>query len=233
MHTIRPPFPLRLSLVLLVASLGSVGCAQKDAFTIEEKKYFDGDMPVDFSGSWARDYARGDDVYKVWEKSWFEVAKQRGRNGPAGPYASDRDMSMLRPLAQLAELITRPDELTISQSEYEILVERKDDFALMCAFFDGVAKPTNSDFAREICGWDGKQLISYTSFTDGLTIVHQFDVSEDRKHLRIITTLSSDRAPIPFTLEHYYVRFDKYPGMYECIETLSMKRVCSTGGLTP
>ena len=103
----------------------------------------------------------------------------------------------------------------------------------MCAFYDGVAKPTESGFAKEICGWDGERLISLTEFQDGLTVVHRFDMSEDRKQLRVITTVTSNTAPMPFTIEHYYWRFNKPAGKYECIETLSMKRVCSTGGLSP
>ena len=53
-------------------------------------------------------------------------------------------MAYLMPLARLAELITRQDELTISQTDHEILIERQDDFALFCAFYDGVAETTNN-----------------------------------------------------------------------------------------
>ncbi len=219
--------------LLLTTWLGLAGCAHEEPLLIEDAKYFEGAMPANFSGSWARDYSRGDNINKVWQNAYYEVARKRGRRGPGGTIPSDRDMSMLRPLARLAELITRPDELTISQSEYEILIERRDDFALMCAFYGGVAKPTDSSFAKEICGWDGDQLISLTEFHDGLTVVHRFDVSDDNKQLRVITTVSSDTAPMPFTLEHYYWRFNKIAGKYECIETLSMKRVCSTGRLSP
>ena len=137
------------------------------------------------------------------------------------------------PLARLAELITRPDELTISQTDYEILVERKDDFALLCAFYDGVAKPTDSPFGREICGWDDNRLISLQQMPDGLTVVNRFEISDDKKQLRVITTVASDAARMPFTLSHYYWRIERIPPTYECIETLSMKRVCSTGKLTP
>ena len=140
-------------------------------------------------------------------------------------------MSRFMPIVRLVELITRPDELTISQTEHEILVERRDDFSLMCAFFDGVAKPTDSAFGRESCGWDGDRLISVNEFPDGLRVIHQFQTSEDRKQLRVITTATSTTAPMPFTISHFYWRIEKIPGKFECIETLSMKRVCSTGKL--
>ncbi len=194
-------------------------------------------MPADFSGSWARDYSRGDDVNQVLRNAYYEMSKNRSRTGARGgpviAAPAERDVSMLLPLARLAELITRPDELTISQTEHEILVERKDDFAILCSFFDGIAKPTDSAFGREICGWDGDRLISLLELPDGLRVMYRFSISEDRKQLRVITTVSSDTARMPFTLTHYYWRFEKIAPKYECIETLSMKRVCSTGALTP
>ncbi len=190
-------------------------------------------MPADFSGFWVRDYARSDDVNKVLRNAYYELSRKSGRRGPAGVMVSERDMSLLMPLARLVELITRTDQLSISQTEYEILIERRDDFSLLCAFFDGVAKPTDNAFGKEICGWDGNRLISLNELPDGLRIVHRFEMSEDRKQLRVITTVSSDTAPMPFTLNHFYWRTQKIPGKYECIETLSMKRVCSTGKLGP
>ncbi len=188
-------------------------------------------MPVDFSGLWARDYSRGDNINKVLQNAYHELAKRGDRGGTAIPMASERDVSRLLPLARLVELITRTDELAISQTKYEIFVERRDDFSLMCAFFNGVAKPTESAFGRETCGWDGRQLISVNEFSDGLRVIHQFDTSEDRQDLRVTTTALSSTGPIPFTVTYFYRRFERAPGPFECIETLSMKRVCSTGEL--
>lgn len=185
-------------------------------------------MPADFSGSWARDYARGDNVQAVFQSAVWELGKRRERNGSTVPLPSERDVSMLIPIARLAELITRTDELTISQSEHEILIERRDDFSLMCAFFDGVARVEESVFGSESCGWEGDRLISVHDMPDGLRVVHRFHVSDDRQELRVITTVSSSTAPMPFTMSHYYRRFEKIPSKLDCIETLSMKRVCST-----
>jgi hypothetical protein len=167
----------------------------------------------------------------VLQNAYYEIGKKNGHGDSVGPMASERDMSRLLPIARLIELITRWDEMTISQTEHEILVERKDDFSLMCAFFNGVAKPIDSAFGKESCGWDGDRLISVQNFPDGLRVIHQFQTSENRKQLRVITTATSNTAPIPFTISHYYWRIEKIPGKFECIETLSMKRVCSTGKL--
>ena len=193
-----------------------------------ETKYFEGEMPADFSGFWGRDYGSSDDINKVLQAAYNELARRHNQGGPGGPMVSERDVSRLMPLARLVEQITRRDELTISQTEHEILVQREDDFSLLCAFFDGIAKPTDSAFGRETCGWDGARLISLMEFPEGLRVIHRFQISEDRKQLRVITTAASDTSPIPFTLTHYYWRIEKIPGTFECIETLSMKRVCST-----
>jgi hypothetical protein len=227
--TFSHPNPRWFTSLLLAAWLGLAGCAHEEPILIEETKYFDGEMPADFSGLWARDYGSSDDINKVLQNAYNELARRSNQVGPTGPIVSERDVSRLMPLARLVELITRRDELTISQTEHEILVEREDDFALLCAFFDGVAKPTESAFGRETCGWDGDRLVSVMQFPDGLTVIHRFQTSEDRKQLRVITTAASDTSPIPFTLTHNYWRIEKRPGSFECIETLSMKRVCSTG----
>ena len=190
-------------------------------------------MPADFSGLWARDYSRGDSVNQVLRDAYYELAKRNSGSGQAVPRPSQRDVSMLIPLARLVELITRTDNLAISQTEHEILVERKDDFALMCTFFNGISRPIENAFGKETCGWAGGRLISVQDFMDGLRVVNQFDTSEDRQELRVITTASSDTAPMPFTVTHYYKRYEKVPGRFECIETLSRKRVCGIGALTP
>lgn len=225
-------FNLICCLPWLALALGTAACAPQEPILIEDMKYFDGEMPANFAGYWARDYVRSDDINKVLRDTYYELGRMRqGRSGLAMP--AERDMSTLMPLARLAELITRPDELTISQTDYEILVERKDDFALLCAFYDGVARPTDSPFGREICGWDDNRLISLQQLPDGLTVINRFEISDDLKQLRVITTVASDTARVPFTLNHYYWRIERIPPTYECIETLSMKRVCSTGKLTP
>jgi hypothetical protein len=231
----KPSYPNSrwLSSLLLAAWLCLAGCAQEKPLIIEDTKYYDGDMPADFSGLWARDYSRGKTANQAWRDAYYELAKKNSHSGTVIPTPSQRDVSMLRPLARLVELITRMDQLAISQTEHEILVERKDDFALMCAFFNGVAKPVENAFGRETCGWIGDRLISVQDFPDGLRVVHQIETSDDRQELRVITTASSDTAPMPFTVSHYYRRFEKVPGRFECIETLSRKRVCGIGTLSP
>ena len=51
----------------------------------------------------------------------------------------------------------------------------------------------------------------------------------DREQLRVVTTVSSNTARVPVTLTRFYKKFERLPPDFNCIETLSMKRVCSTG----
>jgi hypothetical protein len=54
-------------------------------------------------------------------------------------------------------------------------------------------------------------------------------VSADQQQLRVVTTVASNTARVPVTLIRFYRKFERLPPDFNCIETLSMKRVCSTG----
>ncbi|NCF23704.1 MAG: hypothetical protein GWP60_04140 [Gammaproteobacteria bacterium] len=218
---------------ILLLCLAVTACTTAGSVIDEQMLRVDGDMPADFSGAWERDYSRGDDVNQVLRDIYYYLSRTSAdrayttRPGPVQP--SSRDMQSITALARLAELITRPQVLTISQNDHEITVDRKDDFSLLCAFYDGVAKGTESDYGTEICGWDGDQLVSHLVLPDGLQVTHRFTVSEDREQLRVVTTVSSSTARMPFTLSRFYKKFERLPPDFNCVETLSMKRVCSTG----
>ena len=221
---------------MLVLCLLLAACSQQPVID-EEMMRFEGAMPADFGGSWERNYALDDDVNAVLREAYYRLsqtsADQRYSMRPGTAMASSKDMSSLVALARLAELITRPDVLTISQNDYEISVARKDDFAMTCAFYDGVAKGIDSVYGTEICGWDGQQLVSNLVLPDGLQVTHRFTISADSKQLRVVTTVSSSTSRIPFTLRRFYTKFDRPRSFFNCIETLSMKRVCSTGEIEP
>ena len=74
-------------------------------------------------------------------------------------------------------------------------------------------------------------LVSHLSLPGGLRITYRFTMSADRQHLRVITTVNSKESRVPFTLQRFYTKFDRPAPAFNCIETLSMKRVCSTGEL--
>ena len=220
-----------LSIILLTLLI--VACTPSRPVIDAQMMQVDGEMPADLSGSWERDYSRGDDVNQVLRDIYYYLSRTSAdrayttRPGPVQP--SSKDMASIGALARLAELITRPQVLTISQNDQEITVDRKDDFSLLCAFYDGLAKGTESEYGTEICGWDGDQLVSHLVLPDGLQVTHRFTVSEDRQQLRVVTTVASNTARVPFTLRRFYKKFERLPPDFNCIETLSMKRVCSTG----
>lgn len=197
-------------------------------------------MPADFSGSWERDYSRGDDIQGALNQVVMErnreiqMRQQAPSNARVGNVAgiSRRELGNYIALARLVEEITRPDVLTISQDNYEIRVARKDDFSMSCTFHDGVAQGTESVYGTEVCGWEGKDLVSHL-ILPGLQITHRFTISPDSDHMRVITTATSAQTSKPIRLHRYYMRFDAPPSAFNCIETLSMKRVCSTAEIQP
>jgi hypothetical protein len=223
---------------IILAYLLIAACAKEPVIS-DDMRVIDGPMPADFSGSWERDYTRGDDVNAVLGQALYELSMRSARSSrsaqPTIGYGSDsvpgRDRAAVFAIARLADEITRLQVLTISQNENEISIARKDDYAIFCAFYDGLAKSTESGFGTELCGWDGDHLVSNVTLPDGLQITHRFAVSQDRKRLRVVTTVKSSAAPIPFTLSRFYTRFEALPADFNCVETLSMRRVCSTGDL--
>ena len=189
-------------------------------------------MPANFSGSWQRNYARDDEVNAVLRDAYNKLIRtvpdERRPAGSGTDPSASKQMGSLLALARLAELITRPDALTISQTEHEISIARKDDFAMLCAFYEGVAKAIENDNGTEICGWDGSQLVSNLVLQGGLQVTHRFTISTDGQQMRVVTTVSSTTSRIPFTLRRFYSKFERPTSGFNCIETFSMKRVCST-----
>ncbi len=220
------------------AALGALlflaACSHQPPVIDEDMMHVTGPLPADFSGSWERNYARDDEVGRVLQQAYYQLSRTSGdrayNSQGFGPTQKDADAVLA--LARLAELITRPDVLTITQNDNEISIERKDDYAMFCAFYNGVAKAEESGFGTEVCGWDGDQLVSHLVLPDGLQITHRFTMSEDKQQLRVVTTVASKTSKVPFTLRRFYNKFEKLPSEFHCIETLSMKRVCSTRALS-
>ena len=242
MPSIRYLVTVNCRIIFALALCGQlVACSSSGPVIDSSKPSFVGDMPVDFSGSWERDYSRGEDVQGALNSLFRERQRQMqqqqqfpssSRSGPQ-PGMSQREISSLLALAQLVQDITKPDVLTISQDDFEIRVARKDDFAMSCSFYDGIAQGTNSPYGTEVCNWAGNTLISHLVLPEGLLITNRFMMSPDGNYLRVITTASSGASRTPFTLHRYYIRFEAPPRAFNCIETLSMKRVCSTGEIEP
>ncbi|MDA0705545.1 MAG: hypothetical protein O2805_02730 [Proteobacteria bacterium] len=224
----RLPVTVAAPLCLLLA-----GCATQPVADTSTRN-FTGGMPVDLSGSWERDYSRGDDAQAVLNSMLRRISRPLPDSGyPGNAPQPTQDFSKIVALARLAELITRPDVLTIEQSEYEISVSRKNDFSMLCEFYEGYAKRTQSEYGTEVCNWNGNRLESHLILPDGLLISHRFTISSDGRNLHVSTTVSSGSTRTPFTLNRIYMKFDLPETDFNCVETLSMKRVCSTGEIFP
>ena len=225
---------LRTGNILALCAL-LAACSQQVAGDKLVRSYA-GDPPVNLSGSWERDFSRGDivsvevdRVLRQIQRSSIDPRLSNDRIGASNTSDTRRKISRVLALAQLADLITQLDTLTIAQSEHQISVQRKGDFAISCEFYNGVAQGPATEYGNEICGWDGHQFVSRLILPGGLRVSHRFTMSADRKSLHVATTVSSSATTTPFTLDRYYNQFERPASEFNCIETLSMKRVCSTG----
>jgi hypothetical protein len=205
----------------------------------ESIRNYEGDLPVDLDGSWERDYLRGDNINQALNRAFRQLnrAAPQHRNNRFEEWrdpralSSTRDGASLIALARLTEIITRLDVFKISQNEHEIVIERKDDFAILCEFYDGIAQGAVTEYGAEVCGWEGEQFVTHLVLPDGVLISHRYDISPDGESLRVVTTASSITSRVPFTLNRFYRKYEPFVGKFNCVETLSMKRVCSTGEL--
>lgn len=212
-----------------------VGCApQPQPAVTDRMQQVHGDFPADYSGYWERNYARGGDIRAAYYQALdrlYATRPDQTFGGPAtiGMSVPSRQQEALIALARLAEEVTDTDVLTISQTDYEIVIEREDDYAILCGFFDGMADPTVTDYGREVCGWAGKDLVAQLSLPKRLDVAHRFSISEDRSEMRVTTTITAPSSRVPFEISRFYKRFDRLPPNYNCVETLSKRRVCSYG----
>jgi hypothetical protein len=194
-----------------------------------------GDISVDFTGSWERDYSRGDDVNSALNRAYAQLRGYYGSasysndsRGGGGPTISQSEVNSLIALARLGDLITRPDFFTILQTKHDLSIERDDDFAIFCEFYNGASQGTFTEYGNETCGWDGETFVTHLVLPDGLVVNHRFTTDTIAERMRVITTMSSTGTRVPFTVHRYYRKFEPPEAEFNCIETLSKNRVCST-----
>ena len=225
---------------MLVLCLLVAACSQQPTRDIVTRSD-QATMPADLSGSWERDYFRGDDVNRALER-WFRqlsrAAPDQGFSSYAGvdglgAYASPQYVTSVLALARLADAITRHRSFSISQSEHEISVEREQDFDMLCEFYDGVAQGASTDYGTEVCGWAGEQFVSRLILPDGLLVSHRFTIAPEGEDLHVSTTVSSSRTGLSFTLNRFYTKFEPFGSPFDCVDTFSRNRVCTMGEDSP
>jgi hypothetical protein len=217
------------NLLLIVAAGTLIACASQPAIDSPVQS-FSGGMPVDLSGHWERDYSRSDDIQAALNSTLRRI--YRPQSDTAYP-AATQNLDKVVALAKFADQITRFDVMTITQNDNEVKISRKDDFTMLCEFYDGFAKRTESEFGAEVCSWNGQQLFSYLVLPDDLLVSNRYTLSGDGDSLHVATTISSGATRVPFTINRVYMKFEPPESDFNCIETLSMKRVCSTGEIVP
>ncbi len=189
-------------------------------------------MPVNFDGSWERNYSRGGDIQENITRLARRLNRSsRGSSSPnerrnAGFTSSSPSLGPIIAMARLADSITRSDTLFIDHDIQSIAVERQDDFDLTCEFSNSTAQKFESPLGREICGWDGTKMAFHVALPDGITITHRLTLSPDGQELNVATTLTSPISGTPYTLNRFYYRFEPLPSPYDCEQTLTRKRVC-------
>ncbi len=196
---------------------------------------------VNFSGSWEMDYSLSDstqDKLDVMARDLNRQAQRRaqseGRRRPAGAdmvmrnSAGPNSSSSVLGLARIADLITQSPLLEINQGRYKISVEREEDFSLTCEFYPGEMHKVETPFGTEICGWNGHQLVFELRLPEGLSIQHIITMGAAGQKLLIATTVLSSQVSFPFALNRVYNRFEPGENGFQCQETLTRGRVCTT-----
>ena len=189
---------------------------------------------VDFSGAWEVDYSESENIrdsFDVLLRELQRQAERQNRNMQQGGGTLSVGASSgnsLYALARMAEIVTEPQLLDISQSKTEITIKREGSFALYCEFFPGELHRIESPLGSEVCGWDGHQLLFNIALPGGLSIYHRLTLGPQGERLQIATTLRSDQVSWPFNVDRVYRRYDPNSSGIRCKQTLTRGKVCTT-----
>lgn len=189
---------------------------------------------ADFSGDWEKNYQRSDSFEIVFKNYILNIqnlinALQENRNRNSS-FNVDRGVMFSREsivgLAQFTEEITRMPLLHIVQDKTRVQINRKDDFALQCKFFDKQFSSKKNPYGTEYCSWNRGQLFIQIKLKNDLSIVHQITLAPDAQELNITTTIASKEATLPLTVSNYYRRYTPPENDFDCIQTLTRNNVC-------
>jgi hypothetical protein len=186
---------------------------------------------VDMSGNWEKDFQQSDDFETEFNLYMFDIQRriapqQDGINRGVGGGGLTGSMETIVGLARFTEEITRMPILQIEQDRSRVKIDREDDFALFCEFFNQQNMVTETPFGSEQCGWNGEQLLFLLNLNDGLRIYYQVTLSPNGSQLNITTTVSSDQVSTGMTISNYYRRYDVPESNIDCILTLTRNNVC-------
>ena len=189
---------------------------------------------VDFSGSWELDYQLSDHPSEkirylyIQARAQAERAAERAKN--SGRYVDPRifNVQSVIGLGRLTEKIAQATVFTITQEADHIVINRNDDFALVCDF--GEMGWKENAVGIEGCAWDEDQLAFQIALPDGLSVFHQFSIASDRSRINVATTVKVSGISYPFTLNRVYMPFEPGEGMFECTYTIANQTTCTLSG---
>jgi len=215
---------------VLVACILSVGCKTQPLVEAPRKA-----IRSDFSGSWEMDYSLNDSLEAKLDQYFYgvrrELQRQSNLNRPerrqGQGYRQLPSANNIIAMARFADQITRTSTLDIEQTYTHINVDRDDNFTLSCNLVDGDLDPYQNPFGKEICGWDGHQLVFYLSLPGGLSIQHRLTLGPDGEQLNVATTIYSDQVAKPFTLNRAYMQYERLPSDFRCKQTVTKGKVCT------
>jgi len=218
----------RVSVLLLVSAVFLTACQSQELKTPTRKT-----VRADFSGSWEMDYSLNDSIEAKVDAYFYRLRRQLGRQSNGRQYESRSDIPInnntartVIAMAQFVERISRTQVMDVSQTYSDVVIERENTFTLNCEFADSGLQIRNNPFGTEVCGWDGHQLIFHLKMPEGLAVQHRMTLSADASQLNVATTVISDRAPEPFTLNRSYSKFDRHDRGYQCEQTVEKGKVC-------
>ncbi len=221
-------------LALLIAGCASTSVEKKRPLQRENLK------AVNFSGSWEMDYSLSDSAQEKLDVLARDLTRQaqrraqsEGRRRPSGGEvmrnsAGPNSSSSVLGLVRITDLITQSPLLEIDQDRYKISVEREEDFSWTCEFYPGEMHMVETPFGTELCGWNGHQLVFELRLPEGLSIQHIITMGAAGQKLLVATTVVSSQVSFPFSLNRVYNRFERGESGFECQETLTRGRVCTT-----
>lgn len=187
----------------------------------------------DFSGNWEMDYARSDRWDDELHRTVNQVQREallRHQRGDGGPWVlgnARRQARAIMAKARLADMVTRQGAFHITQTSDQVRIDRVDDAPLICSTDPKRQETFSSSHGHESCAWDRRQLLFEIALPQGVTIQHRFSLDPGGDGLSVLTRVSSSDAP-PFDLRQFYVRFEEAEASFQCLQTLSQGRVCST-----
>jgi len=132
-------------------------------------------------------------------------------------------------LARFAELISRHNDIYISQTDDEVRISRDGEADLVCHTEDQFVYSQSGDLGSEACGWAGDQLIFRINLPGDVSVLYRFSFSDDRNDLNLQKRVSSGQY-MAFDLEEFFTRYEAVNQDYECVQTLTRARVCSRVG---